>query len=300
MSNITETLITAPPNDTVNLDQLAVTGGTTNAGLLLTPKGNGPFLVGPVPTNAGLDDGATPGAWAISIVPVYGRNQDGGRAGAGGQGAVAIGQMASATGSYDVAIGGGAGSGNYAAAATGGYSAAIGSGANATGSGAVALGSTTASGVASLATGSAGTANRRGERRHTNHYVMGAPGSVDFRAANVTTDTTPTELFLDYSDASVRFTVNSDTVITGILTITGIKSDGTVAVYIRQVSIKNIGGTTALVGSVNTLGTDTAASTSISVAADDTNDSLQILVTGTGTDTWRWCAQFSGVEVSKP
>jgi hypothetical protein len=66
----------------------------------------------------------------------------------------------------------------------------------------------------------------------------------------------------------------------------------------RQVGIKNVGGTTSLVGTVNTIGTDEAAGTSIAITADDTNDALQINVTGVTSETWRWVAVVYGVELA--
>jgi hypothetical protein len=63
----------------------------------------------------------------------------------------------------------------------------------------------------------------------------------------------------------------------------------------RQVTIKNIGGTTSIVGTVNTIGTDEAAGTSLSVAADDTNDDLAVEPTGVSGQTWRWeCVVYGG------
>jgi hypothetical protein len=81
--------------------------------------------------------------------------------------------------------------------------------------------------------------------------------------------------------------------------IVGSKSDGTaVASYMRQVTIKNVGGTTSIVGTVNTIGTDEAALTSIAITADDTNDALDIAVTGIASETWRWAATVFGIEIA--
>jgi hypothetical protein len=80
--------------------------------------------------------------------------------------------------------------------------------------------------------------------------------------------------------------------------IIGIKSDGTsTAAYIRQVAIKNVAGTTSLIGVVTTIGSDTAAGTSISITENDVNDALKIEVTGITSETWRWVAVVDGVEV---
>lgn len=83
-----------------------------------------------------------------------------------------------------------------------------------------------------------------------------------------------------------------------MINITGTKSDGSaVAHYVRQYSIKNVGGTTSQVYAPVTIGTDNAAGTSIALSADDTNDSLKIEVTGVTSETWRWVASVDAVEV---
>jgi hypothetical protein len=118
---------------------------------------------------------------------------------------------------------------------------------------------------------------------------------VRFIARNKTTTNSAVELFLNGS--SVRLTIPSGKVLSGTVNIVGTKSDGTaVARYLRQFTIKNVAGTTSLVGSVITLGTDEAAGTSISITADDTNDALKIEVTGIASETWRWTAVAEGVE----
>jgi hypothetical protein len=73
-----------------------------------------------------------------------------------------------------------------------------------------------------------------------------------------------------------------------------------VANYVRRVVIKNVGGTTALVGTVETVGTDIEdnASTDVAITADNTNDALQINVTGIAAETWRWVAVVEGLEIA--
>jgi hypothetical protein len=113
---------------------------------------------------------------------------------------------------------------------------------------------------------------------------------------NKTTTNSAVELFLD--GASARYTVTSGKIISMLINITGTKSDGSaVAHYVRQYSIKNIGGTTSQVYAAVTVGTDNAAGTSIAISADDTNDSLKIEVTGVASEIWRWVASVDAVEV---
>jgi hypothetical protein len=120
---------------------------------------------------------------------------------------------------------------------------------------------------------------------------------VQFVLRNKTTTNSAVTLFLDGS--STRLTIPSGKIIHATVHIVGSKSDGSaVASYMRQVTIKNVGGTTSLVGTVNTIGTDEAASTSIAITADNTNDALDIAVTGITSETWRWSATVYGIEMA--
>ena len=83
--------------------------------------------------------------------------------------------------------------------------------------------------------------------------------------------------------------------------IAGIKSDGSAgAHYIRKVAIKNVGGTTSLIGTVSIIGTDVEdnASYDVLIQADNTNDALQVQVTGAVGDTMRWTIHIEGVEIA--
>jgi len=116
---------------------------------------------------------------------------------------------------------------------------------------------------------------------------------------NKTTNATPTTLFTDGSAA--RLTIPSGKILFADVLVSGIKSDGSAAgCYMRKVAIKNVGGTTSLVGSVETIGTDIEdnASTDIAITADDTNDALKIEVTGIASETWRWVAVVEGLEIA--
>jgi hypothetical protein len=145
-------------------------------------------------------------------------------------------------------------------------------------------------------------ANRINMQAYASGSFSNTTGSGDAQRArfvlrNKTTTNSAVELFLDGS--STRLTIPSGKYLTGTINIAGIKSDGTAAAsYIRQFSIKNVAGTTSLVGTVNTIGTDEAASTSISITANDTNDALKVEVTGIASETWRWVAAVDVVEVA--
>jgi hypothetical protein len=161
-------------------------------------------------------------------------------------------------------------------------------------------GGATASGANSVALGSDSVANRQQMEAYAQgaFAAAGDAQAVRWVLRNKTTDgTTAVTLFTNGS--SVRCLLTSGKILHAQVMIVGSKSDGSaVAVYARQVAIKNVGGTTSLVGSVNTIGTDTAAGTSVAITADDTNDALQIAVTGVASETWRWVATVVGVELA--
>jgi hypothetical protein len=330
LANITETLNTGSPNITVNAEQLAVTGGTTNVNLVLTPRGTGGFMLG-APPDSGATGGNIIGVRAVDLQLSHGLNTrvaSGENAFAAGTsntasgvssialgtvnassatGSVAMGDSNNATANQSLAVG-------FANTASGLTAVALGRTNNATGSRSVAIGiNNTASATASVAIGqeansSAGDALATGFRSGANRFGMWAHASgqfsangdaqaVKFVARNKTTTNSAVTLFLDGS--STRLTVPSGRILHLQVTLLGSKSDGTeVASYMRQVTIKNVAGTTSLVGTVNTIGVDTVTLTSIAITADDTNDALQIAVTGITSETWRWVAVVEGVEIA--
>jgi len=291
LTNITETLLTASPNNTVNAERLAVTNGTTNVDLVLVPKGTGAFIIGPAPDNTATG-GNKRGTGAVdlmltrnSLIQVASAADS---ALLGGQYNKAQGAASAVVGSYNCTT-----SGTYSfigganSSSSAGYSSAvIGGGGNST------------SGDSSVALG--------GNSSLPYLANMVARGAGQYAAQTIsailtgkTTDATPLILTAGRTGLNERFSVTSGKHIAGIVQVTGVKSDGTlVAYYIRQVVIKNVSGTTSLVGSVNTIGTDTAAGTSIAITADDTNDALAISVTGITSETWRWVASFEGLNIA--
>jgi hypothetical protein len=70
--------------------------------------------------------------------------------------------------------------------------------------------------------------------------------------------------------------------------------------YVRKFGIQNLGGTTSLIGSVTTVGTDheSDAGYDVAITADDTGDYLKIDVTGDASKTLRWVAVIHGVEAA--
>ena len=195
------------------------------------------------------------------------------------------GQANNASGSY-ATIGGG---GNNTA--SGGY-ATIGGGKTNTASGY----------VATVIGGQNSLADRYGMVAHASgrFSVDGDAQAVEFVARNTTVGVTPAVLFLD--GASTRFTVTNNSLLSGILTISGFNTTGTKnAVYQRSVLITNVGGTTTL-AHVSTVSTDheTDATWAVTITADNATDSLNISCLGSLLDTVRWVAVFRGLQILMP
>jgi hypothetical protein len=129
---------------------------------------------------------------------------------------------------------------------------------------------------------------------------QGDAQAVEFVARNTTAGVTPAVLFLD--GASTRFTVTNNSILSGILTISGFNTTGTKnAVYQRSVLIQNVGGTTTL-PHVSTISTDheTDATWAVTITADNATDSLNISCLGSLLDTVRWVAVFRGLQILMP
>lgn len=126
------------------------------------------------------------------------------------------------------------------------------------------------------------------------------------RTAMLTRDTanaTQTELTLDGGSpgAGNRVTISSGRTYAVTVRVSARQQSGTnSAMYVRRCLIANNGGTTALVGSVQTEGTDIESNSTwnVTLAADNTNDSVQVLVTGAASANIRWGAQLEAVEVA--
>jgi len=319
------------PNNIVPTFGLSARSLSANVDFAIIPKGTGAFILGPIPDSTGTG-GNKRGQYAVDLQisksATASRVASGNYsflAGLGGSSTAdattSIGQGNLVTSNYAVGLGyGNTASGlaaislGYSNSNSGTVSVALGQGHTtsnnrsyaigysntASGDASGALGDTcTASAKSALATGLQSQASRYGQKSHSagQFAAVGDAQSVQFVVRNKTTNNTATTLFLD--GASTRLTIPSGRILSGTINIVGSKSDGTaVARYLRQVTIKNVAGTTSLVGSVVTLGTDEATGTSISITADDTNDALSIQVTGVTAETWRWVATVEGVELA--
>jgi hypothetical protein len=281
--------------------------GVADSAVVITPKGTGGVIFGPKPDGT-LTGGNARGARAIdhqlsrnaaaqvasgTDALICGGNNNT----ASNQLSIVVGGASNASTGYISFIGGGqlnTSSSNYSTVAGGNSNTA-----SATWSTVAGGQSNTASGSHSfLGGGFQGLANRFAISAHAagQFSALGDAQTTKAVFRNKTTTNSAVELFLD--GASARYTVTSGKVISMLINITGTKSDGTaVAHYVRQYSIKNLGGTTSQVYAPVTIGTDNAAGTSIALSADDTNDSLKIEVTGVTSETWRWVASVDAVEV---
>jgi hypothetical protein len=307
---------TTSPNATVNVCVLEATGATTNVAVAIVPKGTGAVMFSvPDGTATGGDarganaidlqayrTAASQVASAIQSTAVGNSNR------ASGSYSAAVGSGCQATGLFATAVGSDATAAQYGAALgydvdAGNMAVVVGAQSSASGYASVALGNgCVASQWGAVATGFVAKADRVGMRAHS-HDRFAASGDsqrVDFGLYAKTTDATPQTMLLGKTyNTTAQLTIASGKILHATVQVIGSKSDGSaIAIYQRQVAIANVGGTTALVGSVNTIGSDTAASTSLSITADNTNDSLKIEVTGIAAETWRWFAGVSGVEMA--
>jgi hypothetical protein len=113
--------------------------------------------------------------------------------------------------------------------------------------------------------------NEAGNEKVVGGYVL----------TNITTTSTPTELFLNGS--STRLNIAAGKLMAGtVKIICSTYGNDANNFYFLKFAIRNMGGTTSLVGDVESLGSDIEeiAGCSVSLTADDTNDALAITVTG--------------------
>jgi len=108
---------------------------------------------------------------------------------------------------------------------------------------------------------------------------------------NQTTDGTETELFADASSGDISIGSDCTAVVEGTVVARQSNADDQEAGYKFVTVIGNNAGTTALVGvaSITTLAEDVTA-WGIAVTADNTNDGINIKVTGAASDSINWVA----------
>lgn len=265
----------------------------TNSSIVITPKGTGALILGPRPDGTSTG-GAQRGIYSVDLQLIKAAVT---QIASGTYSAIVGGINNTASGSLSCVI---AGSTCYA---TGDRSICAGNSSIASGNESLAFGlSCVASSTNSIAIGNNASANRVGMIAQASARFSSNQGTAQKETAvlsNKTTTNSAVELFLDGTTGAQRFSIPSGRVTSMLINITGVKSDGSaVAHYVRQYSIKNVGGTTSEVYAAVTIGTDNAAGTSIAISANDTNDALKIECTGIASETWRWVASVDAVEVA--
>jgi len=124
---------------------------------------------------------------------------------------------------------------------------------------------------------------------------------VSFMWKNETTDDVQTNLYLS-SSSPIKLVIWEDTILAGILNVTGCNMGGDVSHFVRKVMIKRIddGGVDSVTVDESTVGTDLVhGTTDLTVMANNTDKSLQILVTGIDGELWFWSASFEGLKMAR-
>ena len=276
--------------------QLAAEGlgtGAVNIPFVITPRGTGAFIVGPMPDGTATGGNAR-GARAVDLQTA----RSAATQVASGVGAVIFG------GSGNTASGGSSGCGGESSIASGYGSFSWGLFTTASATYSVAFARAAAVAPNSFAFGFNARSDRNGQFSHANgSFSTGGDAQRSaFIVRITTTNATPATLLTGNEwggTATERLTVNAGEILGFIANITGSKSDGSaVAHYVRKGMIKRVGTTTTLVY-IETVGTDYEdnAATDVSITADDTNDALQIQVTGIAGETWRWVATIEAADL---
>ena len=198
-----------------------------------------------------------------------------------------------ATGVYSVACGNSSATGNYTfsageSTASAGGSVAIGRNASAQASNSIALGSLTQAYQANQFTFS--------NRWHTG---FGDCQMSTFILGASTTDTTPTEMSTQLASMT-RIVVRANTTWAFEITVVARSTGGTNnAMYMYRGMIKRDGANnTVLVGAVDNIYTnETNAAWDVAVTADDTTESLKVMVTGAAATNINWTGKVILTEV---
>jgi len=195
---------------------------------------------------------------------------------------IGSGYSCSASGAYSKVSG-------YACLASGGSSSAEGTFTVASGDSAHAENrSTTATGPNSHAGGTSSIALENAEWARSSAGTIGQYGIVDY-AATTTTNTTIEIFIANASPNRLRIALTSSYRIK----ITALAKDsvGNVKEFEGLAVIKNLAGTTSLVGTctmVSTIGDAALSTCAITITADNTNDTLKVEVAGIAATTINW------------
>ncbi|MAE62303.1 MAG: hypothetical protein CMJ49_13220 [Planctomycetaceae bacterium] len=262
-------------------------GTAANLSLIVKPKGTGAFQID--------DNGNTRGANAVDLQAS--RTNDANVA--SGASSVVMGNDNRSTGIADVAIG----SANTVEGIVAGFAAGVGN--QVDGFSGIALGSVNeANATISLVSGQEAVAEVFGQmaRAAGKFSAVGDAQISTYVLRRRTTDATANvELTADKGapGAENRLAVPSDRMLECNITVIAHEEGGAdAACWRRLIILHNDGGTTSQIGSTDTIGIDAnTPGWGFNLFVDDTNDVLQIRVTGQAAKTIRWLGRIETVEL---
>jgi hypothetical protein len=150
-----------------------------------------------------------------------------------------------------------------------------------------------------IASGQYACARLYGERAHTQFQfaAIGDAQHVELVVGNKTVNSTPQILYPTYGSSITNITIPNGAMLMGTIATAGIISTGaTVATSYDYFVIKNVGGSTTLPHQNVIASHFGAVGYSITIGADNVNDSLTITVAQpVGAITTRWTAVIQGV-----
>ena len=275
---VIDDLFTASPNNTVNFVCLKPTGGTTNVGVAIVPKGSGAYTLA-------VPDGTSTGGNARGDNAV---DLQTGRTGAA--------QVASGTRSFASGVGNTASGTNSTAignanTVSGTHSSALGVSNVVSGNQSIAIGNTHSVGHDNASAYGVFAATRMTGMRvsaQDSYDVQGGAQLIEVTNRNRSTTATPVNWDLPLTSGNT-YHFN--------LLVAGVKSDGSaIACYSRRVSAKNVGGTVTIVNN-QTIGTDYEDNASTDLTVSVSGSSVRVSVTGITGETWRWQFALHGVEI---
>lgn len=135
-----------------------------------------------------------------------------------------------------------------------------------------------------------------GELRHETGYTesaggQGSSGVSEWIVRNTTTTNSASVAYINADSTNGLLTIPSGETWCFEVMVVAREDSGDSAGYVIHGVIENVGGTTALVGSNTATHTseDTGASTwACTVSADNTNDALQVNITGANSTNINW------------
>lgn len=179
----------------------------------------------------------------------------------------------------------------------------VASGGQAIGNYSVCIGPSSANTDYSNVFGVGAKSRRVGEVVHASGRFSGtngqSQGTGGVQVIGQTTDATPTALVIGL-DSTDRFSVVSNSALCFAARVVALQTNGSgeCAGWTASGVIRNIGGTTSLLGTTMSLLYKDVAGWDIAIAADDTNDALAVTVTGAVGDTIRWVVDLEYAEVA--